>query len=223
MHTIVSVEGSYNARTIGTKHMPWLVRTAALDELTADGERTLRAQGVDLIIDLREPSEQRTRRHGIPVSSVPLYGELPPAHGTIHEIYAGLVRDRGSQIAAAVSAIAAHPGTAAVHCTAGKDRTGIVVALARLVAGDSRTEILADYVLSGNTVRPARAAIVTDQLDSLGLEGAVRAAAEELHLDSPSAALAGALELVNELGGPIAYLLDNGMSVAHLRSLAERA
>lgn len=223
MHTIVSVEGSYNARTIGVKDAPWLVRTAALDELTPDGERALREQGVDLIIDLREVSEHGARQHGLPVSSMPLYGEQPPATGTIHEIYAGLVLDRGRQLGAAISAIATHPGIPVVHCTAGKDRTGLVVALVRLVAGHPRTDIIADYALSGETVRPARAAIVAKQLDDIGLNTTARAAAEELHLDSPAAALEGALNLIDELGGPVSYLLKNGVSAAHLRALAVRS
>lgn len=223
MHTIVSVEGSYNARTIGTKDAPWLVRTAALDGLTPDGERALRAQGVDLVIDLREISEHGARQHGLPVSSMPLYGAQPPESGTIHDIYAGLVRDRGRQLGAAVSAIATHPGTPVVHCTAGKDRTGLVVALVRLVAGHARADIIADYALSGETVRPARAAIVAKQLDEIGLDARARAAAEELHLDSPAAALERALDLIDDLGGPVAYLLENGVTTTHLRSLAVRA
>lgn len=223
MHTPFALDGSYNARSIGPPERPWLVRSAALDALTIGGERSLRALGVIQIVDLRESTEHQPRDHGLPVRSVPLYGETPPASGSIEQIYAGLVRDRGPQLVAAVLTIADISGVSVVHCTAGKDRTGLVVALARLIAGDSREAVLADYELSGFEVRPARRRLVAGQLDSLGLTAAERAIAERLHLDSPREALSSALDLVDELGGPTAYLLAHGATPERLRSLAARA
>ena len=217
------LDGSYNARGIGDETAPWLVRSAALDELTADGERTLRERGVDLVIDLREPSEHRARNHSLAVRSLPLYGERPPASGTLESIYRGLIRDRGPRLATAVIAIAEHPGTAIVHCTAGKDRTGLVVALARLAAGERRDDVIDDYSRSGISVRPARRALVAGQLDALGLADGPRADAERLHLDSPAEALAAALDLVEQQGGPSAYLARHGARPEHLAALARRA
>lgn len=222
MH-VISLEGSYNARSVGADETPWLVRTASLDGLSGADERTLRALGVDLVIDLREPAEHGPRTHGLPIRSAPLYGEAPPAAGTIEGVYAGLVRERGPRIAAAVGAIAEHPGVVAVHCTAGKDRTGLVVALARLVAGDDRGDVVADYAQSGRTVRPARIEIATAQLDALALKGVERAAAERLHLDSPAEVLEGALDLIDALGGPETYLRTHGVTSAQLQLLRERA
>ncbi|WP_125098995.1 tyrosine-protein phosphatase [Leucobacter chromiireducens] len=222
MH-VIPLEGSYNARSVGSGETPWLVRTASLDGLSSGGERALRALGVDLVIDLREPAEHGPRSHRIPVRSAPLYGEAPPAAGSLEGVYAGLVRDRGSRIAAAVGAIAEHPGVVAVHCTAGKDRTGLVVALARLAAGDARPDVVADYAHSGRTVRPARLSIATAQLDALALHGEDRAAAERLHLDSPAEALEGALALIDAQGGPAAYLLAHGATEAQLLALRARA
>lgn len=223
MHTPFALDGSYNARSIGAPEQPWLVRSAALDGLTPGGERSLRARGVVQIIDLREPSEHQPSAHGLPVRSVPLYGEAPPASGSIEQIYADLVRDRGPQLVAAVLAIADASGASVVHCTAGKDRTGLVVALARLIAGDAREAVLADYELSAIEVRPARQDQVACQLDGLGLTAAGRASAERLHLDSPREALSSALDLVDDLGGPTAYLLSHGATPERLRSLAARA
>lgn len=216
------LDGSYNARAIGAKHAPWLVRAAALDELTADGERALRDRGVDLVIDLREPSERSKRRHSLTVQSLPLYGKRPPTSGTIESVYTGLVRDRGPQLAAAVIAIAEHPGTAVVHCTAGKDRTGLVVALARLAAGEPRCDVLDDYARSGSTVRPARRELVAQQLDALDLAATARADAERLHLDSPAEALLVALDIVDQLGGAHSYLLRHGARNEHFSALARR-
>jgi protein-tyrosine phosphatase len=49
----------------------------------------------------------------------------------------------------------ADPGTGPViiHCTAGKDRTGWIVAVILRILGASRDDIMADYLLSGPTVR----------------------------------------------------------------------
>ncbi|WP_075200825.1 tyrosine-protein phosphatase [Leucobacter celer] len=223
----ISLAGSYNARGIGMRGAPWLVRSAALDGLSPGGERTLRSHGVDLVLDLREPAEHGERTHGIPVRSLSLYGEAPPASGSLEEVYEGLVRDRGDRLAAAVIAIAEHPGTVVVHCTAGKDRTGLVVALTRLAAGDPLADVLADYALSGGSVRPEREALVAIQLDRIGLDApgraAERTAAERLHLDSPSDALVSALDAVEALGGVEAYLLAHGATRDHLAALADLA
>ncbi|PIJ23733.1 hypothetical protein BMH30_11645, partial [Leucobacter sp. OLES1] len=102
-------------------------------------------------------------------------------------------------------------------------RTGLVVALARLAAGEPRSEVTADYALSGASVRPARAGIAAAQLDALDLTPAVRAEAERLHLDSPAEALEYALELVDRLGGVDAYLIDRGATPAQLAALADRS
>ncbi|MGI5996010.1 tyrosine-protein phosphatase [Saccharomonospora viridis] len=59
--------------------------------------------------------------------------------------YLGYVENRPDSIVAALRAIARASGTALVHCAAGKDRTGVVVAFALTVAGARREEIIRDY------------------------------------------------------------------------------
>lgn len=221
--TQITLQGSYNARGIGEPARPWLVRAASPDALTASDEAELRALGVDQVIDLREPAEHAQRRHTLPIVSVPLYGEAPPSAGSIETIYQGLVADRGAALTAAVIAIAEHDGVSLVHCTAGKDRTGLVVALARLAAGDTRVAVLSDYAQSGAVVRPARQQIVADQLDGIGLTGGERAAAEQLHLDSPAEALLAALDLIDLRGGAVRYLQAHGATEAHIEALRRRA
>lgn len=222
MH-VISLDDSYNTRGVGSAARPWVVRSAALDTLTPDGERLLRDLGVGLVIDLREPDEHGPRSHGIPVRYAPLYGQAPPSSGSLETIYAGLVTERAARLTAAVVAIAEHPGVALVHCTAGKDRTGLVIALARLAAGDDRTAVVADYARSGETVRPVRSAIAAAQLDALALSAAERAAAERLHLDSPAEALESALDLIDSFGGVASYLLAHGAESHHLTALQQRA
>jgi protein tyrosine/serine phosphatase len=66
--------------------------------------------------------------------------------------YLGYLEDRPDSIVAALRTIAAAPGTALVHCAAGKDRTGVVVALALTVAGVPREVVVADYVATGERI-----------------------------------------------------------------------
>ena len=43
---------------------------------------------------------------------------------------------------------------ALIHCTAGKDRTGLIAALVQLLAGVSREVVVADYLLTNRLYAP---------------------------------------------------------------------
>lgn len=62
--------------------------------------------------------------------------------------YLGYLARRPDSVAAALDVIATSQGATVVHCAAGKDRTGTIVAMALTVAGVPREEIVADYVAS---------------------------------------------------------------------------
>jgi protein tyrosine/serine phosphatase len=66
--------------------------------------------------------------------------------------YLGYLDDRPGEVTGALRAIAASPGAALVHCAAGKDRTGVVVALALAVAGVEPAVISADYAASADRI-----------------------------------------------------------------------
>jgi protein-tyrosine phosphatase len=68
--------------------------------------------------------------------------------------YLGYLEDRPDQIVAALRSVARAPGTALVHCAAGKDRTGVVIALALSVAGVRPDAIAADYAATGDRTEP---------------------------------------------------------------------
>jgi protein tyrosine/serine phosphatase len=58
-------------------------------------------------------------------------------------------------VLAALRMSAYREGATVVHCTAGKDRTGVVVALALADAGVERAAIVADYAASADHLRRA--------------------------------------------------------------------
>lgn len=67
--------------------------------------------------------------------------------------YLGYLRHAADNIIESLRAISSAPdGATLVHCAAGKDRTGTVIALALLVAGVRRDEVVADYARSGEVI-----------------------------------------------------------------------
>ncbi|WP_105566175.1 tyrosine-protein phosphatase [Microbacterium halophytorum] len=213
--TQLDIDGMFNTRALGDP--AWLVRTGAPERVTPEGAAALRGLGASIAVDLREPDEAGPVAHGLPVRSVPIYGRPAPLTGRLEEIYERLLRERGAALAEAVGAIVDADGAAVVHCTAGKDRTGLVVALALAASGASAEEIEADYALSGANVRPVRERAALAIAD--GLESADRAEILRLHLDSPVAAVRHALDVIADLGGAAAYLAGHGLSPAQIEGL----
>jgi protein-tyrosine phosphatase len=66
--------------------------------------------------------------------------------------YLSYLEDRPDSIVGALRTVAEAPGVALVHCAAGKDRTGVVVALALTVAGVPRDAVIADYAATGERI-----------------------------------------------------------------------
>jgi protein tyrosine/serine phosphatase len=64
--------------------------------------------------------------------------------------YLGYLENRPGEVAAALRSIATAPGAAIVHCAAGKDRTGVIIALALTAAGVEPEAIVADYAASND-------------------------------------------------------------------------
>jgi protein-tyrosine phosphatase len=85
--------------------------------------------------------------------------------------YLGYLEDRPDQVVAAVRAIASSEGPVLVHCAAGKDRTGVVVALALSAVGVRPEAIVADYAATGERTGPLldrlrRSATYADDINS---------------------------------------------------------
>jgi protein-tyrosine phosphatase len=63
--------------------------------------------------------------------------------------YLGYLEDRPDQVVGALRTVARSEGAALVHCAAGKDRTGVIVALALTAAGVRPEAVVADYAATG--------------------------------------------------------------------------
>lgn len=106
-----------------------------------------------------------------------------------------------------------------VHCTAGKDRTGLLVALLLDVLGVSRDLVVEEYALTG-TFRPNRVAAYANKFGHFGVD----LSAVSVLFESPPVAMEAALaDLDKEFGSVSRYLLRAcGLDQAHLTELREQ-
>jgi hypothetical protein len=79
-----------------------------------------------------------------------------PAKGDgLRAFYSALFTPAASAgMAAAIGIIAAADGPTLVHCVAGKDRTGVTIALALRLSGVNREHVVEEYLLT-NRIAPA--------------------------------------------------------------------
>ncbi|NMI01878.1 tyrosine-protein phosphatase [Pseudonocardia acidicola] len=180
------------------------------------------------VVDLRSSAELLGAEHplaaaGSAVHHVPLGASLapeviaatPPELRDLAWAYRLLIGDAAAEIAGIVRLVAHARGPVLVHCAAGKDRTGLVVAVLLRAAGVRRTEVRADYLRTN------------DNLDRLWARleaaGAPMPADEDALLGVEEAALDSVLDdLERHPGGLTGWLVRHGTDPEDLRLLAER-
>jgi protein-tyrosine phosphatase len=175
---LVALQGGSNFRDIGGYRttdggsVRWgrVYRSAALDRLTGADLATVDRLGLRVVYDLRREQERERAPSllpdGLSCEWLPIGGaaaktreltdllvegrvdELPPDF--LERIYDGMADAAALTFGRLLTALAEPAGTPAlIHCTAGKDRTGMSVALLLSVLGVAESDILDDYELSG--------------------------------------------------------------------------
>jgi len=160
--------GTVNFRDVGgyvgvdDRAVKWetLFRADGLSHLTEPDRAAIRHLGVATVIDLRSSAEIETG--SFPVDEVPVtlhhlplidevadpstFQSIP---GFLANSYVEMLETAGPQILRAIEVLA-DPASqpAIVHCTAGKDRTGVLIALTLGLLGVNDEEIIDDYALS---------------------------------------------------------------------------
>jgi protein-tyrosine phosphatase len=129
--------------------------------------------------------------------------------------YLGYLEDRPDQIVAAVRSIAHSEGAALVHCAAGKDRTGVVVALALTVAGVRPEAVVADYAASAERTE----AIVTRLLRSRTYARDIGSKPVRAHRPRSETMTAFLEQMDSRYGGVDRWLTDHDFSDDDLRLL----
>lgn len=216
--------GGKEAGAAETVRWGTLLRSDALHRLDDSGRAALSALGLRTVIDLRTDDEVRAapsalddagvRTYHVPLFDAAAIGRLPPE---LAAVYRYMIDDCGAAIASAIGRLCrdgALPGL--VHCTAGKDRTGLVVALVLEVIGVPDEVIAADYALSDAYLdaSTARAISRIRALSGVGrwLDlGALGASPQVIH---------DALARVRSRSGSVSdYLIGNGLTVRDLGNL----
>lgn len=129
--------------------------------------------------------------------------------------YLGYLEDRPDQVVAAVRSIAHARGAALVHCAAGKDRTGVVVALALSAAGVRPDVIAADYAATGDRTEPLLARLRRSPTYSAD----VNRRPADAHRPRAETMTAFLAELDARYGGAAAWLTAHGLSQDDLELL----
>jgi protein tyrosine/serine phosphatase len=131
--------------------------------------------------------------------------------------YLGYLEDRPDQVVGALRSIAHSQGAALVHCAAGKDRTGVIVALALTVAGVRPEAVVADYAATGE-----RMDAVLDRLRRSRTYASDVNSKPAASLRPRPETMAAFLEQMDSLHGGVAVWLDghgfNGDDVRLLRA-----
>lgn len=203
-----------------------LLRSDGLHRLDPGAVGMLGALGLRTVLDLRTSFETQLAPsplddlagHGARTMHVSLIGddltELPSELG---EVYDYVVGQRGAAIAAAIRSLARPGGLPGlVHCTAGKDRTGIVIAFALAAVGVPDQVVAADYALSSLYLDPQHTPTIGRVQADTGLGDRLTAAL----LASPPELILRVLDRARQQGGSIAgYLLAHGVTCAELNGL----
>ncbi len=224
-----------------------LVRADNLQDLTAADIRVLRDDiGVRDVVDLRTTSERQVEgpapldddphvrvRHW---SLLPEAGdtarevdgdvlmpwqagpdEVPAPRAETSSVYVSYLGDRPDSVVGALRTVAHSDGAVIVHCAAGKDRTGVVVALALDLVGVDRDAIMADYLLTAERLD----AIIQRLLGARAYASNLRERSRDSHMPQAEG-MADVLRYVDEQGGTEAWLRRHGWTVGDSAALRGR-
>jgi hypothetical protein len=240
----LALDGAVNARVV----VPGaLLRADSLQSLSASDVRQLvDREQVKIVLDLRtdvevelegpgpmaaEPAVRIEHRSLYPDSGGntdleldtigPLWrhaDDESPGERPVVRAYMSYLNRRPDSVVGSLRAIARADGAVLVHCAAGKDRTGVVVAIALDAAGVDRDVIVRDYLVSRERIEAIVARLLSSPTYRHELEGVD---------PQQRAPLPGTmdrfLELVEErFGGSVPWLRANGLGAADLALLRRR-
>jgi hypothetical protein len=228
----LAIDGLINLRDLGglptasgaTTLPGRLLRSESPHTLSEPGLRALLDAGIGTVVDLRTVSERERRPSplvdaGVRTVYAPIFtdeDEYPDHLTTAEEVYCWWLRERRTGVSAALSAVADAPSAPVlVHCHAGKDRTGVVIALVLRLAGVGIDDIADDYAQSGVQLAEM---LARDRVTAV--ERGVNPAAVERLYTVRREAMVLTMECVDsEHGGAESLMRSLGLTVAQIERL----
>lgn len=228
--------GGYRSQLGGEVRWGRVYRAAALHEMTAADRDRLESLGIVTVYDLRSRLEFEDHPDPVPSINVPILGRYmaenePPDFASFVDHDQGvafmtqMVRnmlDHGAvEIGQVIGGLAhAERLPAVFHCTAGKDRTGLVAALLLEVLGVEREVVLDDFQLTDRYRGAPEASIGFRRMLEFGMPPEAAAGA----FGAPREMMSAALDSLDaEYGGAERYLVEQaGLplgSIERLRSV----
>lgn len=202
-----------------------LYRSGNLSRVDEIGRGHFDELGIARIIDLRDDDEvvrDPSLAGAVPIERVPLF--LGSVSSFFHndqslsEMYHSMVEDSAERVITAVRGILVTQPVL-VHCTVGKDRTGVTVALALAAAGVDEEAIVADYARTADNLPPERNAEVRSRLGALFPD---MRHLEELTMQSPAPVMRALLtDLRQRYGSASDYLRAHGVTDAEISGLRD--
>jgi protein tyrosine/serine phosphatase len=223
----------------GTTVSGRLLRSENLQELTpGDIARLVDEIGVTTVVDLRSANEV-TIEGPAPLDALasvrhahhPVLREFLDVSDTVKAVllteaadadrqrypadhmcghYLGYLENRPEEVVGALRSIATAPGAAIVHCAAGKDRTGVIVALTLTLAGVEPEAVVADYAASDERIE----AIIERLSRSKMYAGGVNGTSVRAHAPRAETMRAFLEQIGPRYGGLESWLAANGFTAA---------
>ncbi|WP_127782051.1 tyrosine-protein phosphatase [Rhodococcus sp. X156] len=237
----LDLQGAVNVRDLGglptadgrTVRSGRLLRSDSLSELTESDVRTLVDElQLELIIDLRAAAEVERDGRGplaqrpVRFANLPLQGQhqvrLDLAadagqDGDLAAHYASYLEHSGPNLVAAARLLGQTRTASVVHCAAGKDRTGILVALVLQALGVAAEEVVADYAATAANMPRVRERLFRSPSAQLRETFTV----PDWILAAEPDTMRRFLTHLDGWGGAAAYLADQGFSHAELVALRD--
>jgi protein-tyrosine phosphatase len=238
LERLVKLEGAYNLRDLGgykTKDgnvTKWgrFYRADGLHKLTEADQRTVLDRNIRLVVDLRHTDELQKDPNVFAASEQVAYHNVSlinPAtvastnSSSLGELYVGMLDESQSQIREVMDYLANGPGDALLyHCTAGKDRTGVISALLLDTAGVPHDVIVNDYSMTAECLAPMIDEIRQKHLGSMTQEQSEKF---ERFMGCASENMVIMLEhLYNRYESAEKYLLAIGLTEAQIDTLKRK-
>lgn len=131
---------------------------------------------------------------------------------SLSELYVDILKE-GSETFAQIAGLFASGQRTLIHCTAGKDRTGVGAALVLDAVGVRRDSIVEDYAKTHNNLSGAWSDAMISNLEKRGLE--INDKLMDLLTASPADVMQSTLERIDsEYGGSVEYLRSGGFQMS---------